>query len=328
MPHLNELQTAFGPQGFRIVAVSDEPASKIGPFMYSNGVNYGVARATGVLRLYNESGYPSAWLIDPSGRVAFAGHPMEINSRLISSLLPGAVARPDMPVQSSSVESSSWWIWLIVVPAILFAAAMGWFLWSSRDRTGRHVQAAWYPPQAYSPQGVPPPGAPPPGAPPPYPSAQGPAAGPQPVQMQPQAEQDHGQTGYSAPLPGYGPAQMRVTGGAGRYGVDGLMESPGSATRRRERVSDPTKPYLGGEPSQPPAPTRPQQYGQRPPQQPSPPLPRQRLQGQQPYPPQGFQQPLSPEPIDEEPLSPEPLSPDDDEFPPYDTNQNRPGGYR
>jgi hypothetical protein len=365
VPHLQKLSDAYRSRGFTVVAVSDETTSKIEPYLRQQGISYGVARAPGVLRTFGGDGYPSAWLIDASGRVVWEGHPMALSATTIEPLLGTAGAGPagTVPGQASpGVEDSDWWIWLIAVPAILFAAAMGWFIWSSRDRTARQSHGAWYPPQPYPPQpGAPPPGAAPPGAGPPPATS----SGLHPVQLPPQQAvapqqpvvgQPFDNLGYSAPPPSYGPAQARVTGGAGRYGVDGLSESPGSATKRRERA-DESKPYLSDDPMQaPPMPPPPRPhpqpfasqrpmapppqrpYGQQPPHAPYPPQgqygqPQYQPAAQPPYP-QQFQQPLAPEPLDDEALAPEPfddepLTPENDfhgdEFPPYDTNQNRPG---
>ncbi len=368
MPHLQKLSDTYRSRGFTVVAVSDEPTSKIEPYLRQQGVTYGVARAPGVLRTFGGEGYPSAWLIDASGRVAWQGHPMGLSATTIEPLLGTAGVGPagTAPGQTSpGVEQSNWWIWLIVVPAILFAAAMGWFVWSSRDRTSKQARTAWYPQQPYPQQPGAPPGAAPPGAGPPPATSTGlhPVQIPpqQPAVPQPPAGQPFENLGYSAPPPSYGPAQARVTGGAGRYGVDGLAESPGSATKRRERA-DESKPYLSDDPTQappmPPAPRPfPQPFAQQRPQAPNAPYGQQRPvpppqgpYGQQraPYPPQGhpgqprapyppqpqYQQPLAPEPLEQDALAPEPfedepLTPENDfpgdEFPPYDTNQNRPG---
>ncbi|MCB9895565.1 MAG: redoxin domain-containing protein [Planctomycetes bacterium] len=264
VPHMNEIAAVYIPQGLSIVSVSDEDVATIKRFMREQSMEYPIARAKNVLGMYGRNTIPSAWLIDANGVVMWEGHPGSLNSADIAAALnhgTGA-AVPGSPVPSG-VEESNWWIWLIVLPALLFAGAMGWFVWSTRDKSSKQAMTTWYqaPPQAqpYPPQGPPYPQQP--GYPPPQPQGY-----PPPQDAQPPVQYG----GYAGAPPM--PSQPRVGGGTTRYGADGLTESPGAYTK------------------------------------PAPP------------------------PIDERPFigqNPEQSGQDGGQFPPYDTNQNRPGNpYR
>jgi thiol-disulfide isomerase/thioredoxin len=265
VPHMNEIAAVYMPQGLSIVSVSDEESATIRNFMQQYGMEYPVARANGVLRMYGRDTIPSAWLIDANGIVMWEGHPASLNSSIIANALNrGTGAATTLPPQPAGVEESNWWIWLIVLPAILFAGAMGWFVWSTRDKTSRQAMTAWY---------QPPPGAQP------YPP-QGPpqqAGYPPPQQGHPPAQPDYGQPQPPVQYGGYAGSpptldQVPNAGGTSRYGPDGLSESPGAYQKPPPPPLE-ERHYIGQEPDQP--------------------------------------------------------GPEGDQFPPYDTNQNRPGNpYR
>jgi hypothetical protein len=233
-------------------------------------MEYPIARAQGVTRLYGSRTIPFACLVNAAGTVIWKGHPAKLNSGVVQNAL-NAPAVP--PSGGSAGTNENWWVWLIVVAGLLFAGALGWFFWSSRDKTASRVQMDWQAQPQAPPQ--PQPGAPPPGsygAPPP-PQPQGGYMGqPQPSPQQPPQQQ---------------PGQGYLTGGAPKtLGYDAPPPTPeqtrapnvggGNAYGGGERMTDNTEflepkkdaPYLGG-------------------------------------------------------------NPDDEQFPPFDTNQNRPGNpYR
>lgn len=156
-------------RGLTVLALSDETPSKISGYIKQHGIRYGVGRAQGVLRAFGETGYPSAWLIGPDGKVIWSGHPMELEAEQVEAHLSrvgvGGVAISSAPVQ---VETSNAWIWILVALGVFFLGAMGWFWFRTRDTSGRarptFVQAYQPPPMGPPPMG--PPGHMPPGMPP------------------------------------------------------------------------------------------------------------------------------------------------------------------
>lgn len=284
IPHMRELNSVYMPQGLNIISVSDERASTIEPFIRRNNMDYPVARAEGVLRMYGRSTIPSAWLINAAGAVIWEGHPAEIDSRLMRSALNADATAPTSGAAGQGGESN-WWLWLIVVAGLVFAAAVGWFLYSTRDKMPKTLQTSWYQP-------------------PPQPQAQGPPPGQYGAPPQPQ---------YGAPQqPQYGaPPQQQ-------YGAPPQPPAPGYGA-----PPQPQSGYLnaGGPPPQTlgynaPPPRPPQGYGQQ-----------AGVGGNNAY---GgtpthtgnteFLTPKKDAPF----LGGQP-NPDDEQFPPFDTNQNRPG---
>ncbi len=87
IPHLIELKKKYEPKGMLLVALSDEPKSKVGPFVEKYKMPYvvgGGAKAT--LQKYGINSFPTAILIGPDGKVVWTGHPAVIDSEIESAL--------------------------------------------------------------------------------------------------------------------------------------------------------------------------------------------------------------------------------------------------
>ena len=235
VPHMNEIAAVYIPQGLSIVSVSDEDSSTIKRFMRDQGIEYPVAEAKHVLDMFGRDTIPSAWLIDVNGIVMWEGHPGELNSADIASALERGrgAAVPGTPTPAG-IEESNWWIWLIVVPALLFAGAMGWFVWSTRDRSVQPAMTSLYQAPPGGPQYPPQSPAAPPGYPPPQP--QNPAP-PPPAQ--------YGGYAGAPPLP----SQVPTRQGTSRYGPDGLSESPGAYAKPAPPPLE-ERPFIGQDPGQ------------------------------------------------------------------------------
>jgi hypothetical protein len=290
---LNELSRQYGSRGFHIVAVSDEEAGKIDAYVRNKGVSYGMVKAKNVMQMYGGSGYPSSWLIGPQGNIAWEGHPGGLKATDIEPLLglvTGATGAPGTGggVPAAQASGGNWWLWLILFSVVFFAGALGWFWWSSRDKTP-NLQAVLYnqqPPQGAPPQG--PPGAPPQGAPPqqgaygappqqggygappqqggygstpqqPVQGAQQQAQGPAPQQGGYLTSEQH--TGYSASLGG-NQVKGRTPPGVGGANAHGGQEQLVSNTEFRKKPKEVH--YLGGDPEEEPPPLQPDQDRQPP----------------------------------------------------------------
>lgn len=75
-----------------IIGVTDEPSTKIRPFIESKGIKYTIAIKGA--NLYKTSGIPHAWLVDPSGEVFWEGHPANLKEATIEERLKLAYAPP------------------------------------------------------------------------------------------------------------------------------------------------------------------------------------------------------------------------------------------
>jgi hypothetical protein len=75
IPHLVEVWGEYESKGLVILALSDESASTVEPFLSANGVTYPVGSGSGSKRLFQVSGIPAAFLIDHNGTILWSGHP-------------------------------------------------------------------------------------------------------------------------------------------------------------------------------------------------------------------------------------------------------------
>lgn len=77
------MQKKFKDKGVVLVALSDEPRSKVAPYISNHKLPYivgGSARET--LQDYKIRGFPTMYLVDPQGKIAWVGHPMEAEGEL------------------------------------------------------------------------------------------------------------------------------------------------------------------------------------------------------------------------------------------------------
>ncbi len=74
MPHLKELNTKYRDRGFELVAVSAEKSDKVEPFVKDKAIEYGVVLYSNIAKDYGLKGWPSAWVVDPEGKVLWAGN--------------------------------------------------------------------------------------------------------------------------------------------------------------------------------------------------------------------------------------------------------------
>ncbi|MBX7246651.1 MAG: TlpA family protein disulfide reductase [Candidatus Sumerlaeaceae bacterium] len=90
IPHLTKLQKEFKDKGVVIIGVSAEPAETVKPFVNKQGeaMDYAVAvdndRATdrAYMKAFGAEGIPTAFIVNKEGRIAWVGHPMEMDKPL------------------------------------------------------------------------------------------------------------------------------------------------------------------------------------------------------------------------------------------------------
>ena len=236
IPHMREINSVYAPQGLNIISVSDESTGLISNFMREQNMDYPVVRAEGVLSMYGRTTIPSAWLIDAGGKVIWVGHPAELDSGKLAQAVNGQLNSTVTggPTSDSGLDGSNWWVWLIVLPALLFAGAMGWFVWSTRDKTARNVQTAWHQPPANAPQ---------PNAPPPRGQAYAPQQPLPPQSAYPPPQGQPVPPAYSAPQQPPAPQ----FGGSPPPAQPGPADADGPMPELR-RQPDPDSHYLGQNP--------------------------------------------------------------------------------
>jgi thiol-disulfide isomerase/thioredoxin len=97
IPHLNRLHTTLSSDGFMVVAISDEAASTVRPFVRREGarMSYPVAvdqnnmTTNAWMRAAGRSGIPTSFLVGRDGRIAWIGHPRDAE---LERILPAVMA--------------------------------------------------------------------------------------------------------------------------------------------------------------------------------------------------------------------------------------------
>ena len=76
IPHLNELHKKFSGQGVVVIGLTDEPKGEVERFAREVEIAYPIGTGSQTGGLYGVSGIPHAFIVDPSGKIAWEGHPM------------------------------------------------------------------------------------------------------------------------------------------------------------------------------------------------------------------------------------------------------------
>jgi len=76
IPHLIEMFKTYSPKGVVFMSLTDEPKATVEPFAKEMKMVYPVGCGSQAGSAYGVRGIPHAFIIDPSGNVAWEGHPM------------------------------------------------------------------------------------------------------------------------------------------------------------------------------------------------------------------------------------------------------------
>ena len=98
MAGLNALERDGFARGLRVVGASREPRAALEAFVRELGVAFPIARVdTEVLRDYDVTGYPSAFLVGPDGRLLWSGPPGDVTRDELDRRLAATPPWPDLP---------------------------------------------------------------------------------------------------------------------------------------------------------------------------------------------------------------------------------------
>lgn len=76
IPHLIEMHEEYKDRGVILVALSYEDTTKVKKYVEGNGLPYIVgSRADKTKNAYGVKGYPTSFIVDPDGKIAWKGHP-------------------------------------------------------------------------------------------------------------------------------------------------------------------------------------------------------------------------------------------------------------
>ncbi len=77
IPHLVELYRKVGPKGVAFIGLTSEGKSTVEPFAIEMSMPYPIGCGSLTDNEYKVTGIPHAFLVDPTGKIAWAGHPMD-----------------------------------------------------------------------------------------------------------------------------------------------------------------------------------------------------------------------------------------------------------
>ncbi len=97
IPHLSEMNTKFKDKGVTFIGVSDEPTTKVKPFVEKMGkkMNYTVVVdpkrivSKAWMEAAKQGGIPTAFVVDKAGNIAWIGHPMDGLDKVIAKVTDG-----------------------------------------------------------------------------------------------------------------------------------------------------------------------------------------------------------------------------------------------
>lgn len=92
-PHVQEIHEEYGEKGLVVIALSSEDDATVSAFIDQNGYTVPTAAGSTAGGAYGVSGIPRTFLIDPSGKVAWTGHPDDLSKSLLTDVTKGAKKR-------------------------------------------------------------------------------------------------------------------------------------------------------------------------------------------------------------------------------------------
>jgi thiol-disulfide isomerase/thioredoxin len=95
VPHMIELNKKYAGQGIVVIGLTDEPKDKVEPFVKEMNMNYAVGGGSKTLNQYGVKGIPTAFIIDPSGEIAWKGHPMSGMDEALEAQIKKTPPKPD-----------------------------------------------------------------------------------------------------------------------------------------------------------------------------------------------------------------------------------------
>ncbi len=89
-PHLKETEAEFGPQGLKVIALSNETLDLVYPYISQQELGFTVAAGSKSAKAYGVTGIPHSVLIDAEGNVAWIGSPYDLSKATVKNALKGA----------------------------------------------------------------------------------------------------------------------------------------------------------------------------------------------------------------------------------------------
>jgi len=109
IPHLNALYNQYKDKGVVILGLSDEGADKVAPFVEQmnkdkKDMEYPAAAGSNDGAAYGVTGIPHAFLLDPTGKVVWTGHPMAGLDKAIEKALKDTPAKVEKTAATATIR--------------------------------------------------------------------------------------------------------------------------------------------------------------------------------------------------------------------------------
>jgi hypothetical protein len=103
--HLNELHAKYRDKGVVILAVTNEGRGLVDKFVKDTSSDHPIVIEEGdSMAEFGGGGFPSSYLIDPDGNIAWAGHPASLQEAQIEALLPRVRLAPALPKKLAAAQ--------------------------------------------------------------------------------------------------------------------------------------------------------------------------------------------------------------------------------
>lgn len=95
IPHLSELYNKYSKKGLVVIGVTSDKESNVKKFIKQMQIDYFIALDSGgkTNNSYAIRGIPSAYLVDVNGKIAWQGHPMNLENSEIESALKSVIKK-------------------------------------------------------------------------------------------------------------------------------------------------------------------------------------------------------------------------------------------
>jgi len=104
--HLNKLHEEYAAKGLVVLGVSNEDTSKVEGWVSEHGAEFPIIiEETDSANAYGAGGFPSSFIVDPDGNVAWNGHPSAITSDKVEELLTNVRLVPDLPKSLKALKA-------------------------------------------------------------------------------------------------------------------------------------------------------------------------------------------------------------------------------
>ncbi|MGJ5676898.1 MAG: TlpA family protein disulfide reductase [Nostochopsis sp.] len=95
IPHMQELHDKFKDKGLVVIGHTDASSQGLPQFIEKKKITYPISVGKDIGNAYGVSGIPHVFLIDPNGKIAWDGHPAQLEEATVANLVKKA--RPPGP---------------------------------------------------------------------------------------------------------------------------------------------------------------------------------------------------------------------------------------